>query len=362
VDNSEKKILFVCPHPQNVAAGQRLKFEPHFNFLKEQGYSVKQSCFMSKRLWDIAYEPGNYLKKFFLIITGLIERVFLLFHLYRFDIVYIHMNVFPFGPAILERLFRRFSKKLIFDIEDNIISSPPKGRNRLADLLKSKSKYEYLIKKSNVVIASTPALANKCNEIAGQDKSVFIPPTLDDERFVPRITSVKNERLTIGWTGTFSSKQYLDIVLPSLESLYRERDFKVKIIGNFEITNPALDLEVVQWNEKEEINQLHDIDIGLYPLPEDDWVSGKSGLKAMQYMAIGIPAVSTAVGNVLNIIEDEVDGILVYEENEWKQKLKILLDDEMKRNIIGKNARKTFLSKYSRRKISRLYLQTLNMD
>ena len=77
-------------------------------------------------------------------------------------------------------------------------------------------------------------------------------------------------------------------------------------------------------------------------------------------MAIGIPAVSTAVGNVLNIIEDEVDGILVYEENEWKQKLKILLDDEMKRNIIGKKARETFLSKFSKKSISKLYLETLN--
>ena len=103
---------------------------------------------------------------------------------------------------------------------------------------------------------------------------------------------------------------------------------------------------------------LIELDIGIYPLTNDDWILGKSGLKAMQYMAIGIPAVSTAVGNVLNIIEDEVDGILVYEENEWKQKLKILLDDEMKRNIIGKNARNYALNQLDIKSKWRLSLVT----
>jgi len=360
LNNPERRILFVCPHPPNVAAGQRLKFEPHFDFLKVQGYSIKQSCFMHKSLWEIAYQPGNFLKKLFWTLRGLIGRVFLLFSLYKFDIVYIHMNVFPFGPAILERFYIRFSKKLIFDIEDNIISSSPKGDKRLADFLKSRKKFEYLIKKSNVVIASTPKLAERCNEIANQEKSIFIPPTLDDKRFVPRTKSLKKEKLTIGWTGTFSSKPYLDIVMPSLEALSKERDFKLKIIANFEMTNASLDVEVVQWNEKEEISQLHDIDIGLYPLPKDDWVSGKSGLKAMQYMAIGIPALCSAVGNVLNFIEDGVDGVLVFKESDWKDKLKELIDDEKKRNIIGKKARETFLSKYSKESISKLYLETLN--
>ena len=123
--------------------------------------------------------------------------------------------------------------------------------------------------------------------------------------------------------------------------------------------NPALDLEVVQWNEADEVDHLQDIDIGLYPLSQNDWVSGKSGLKAMQYMSIGIPAVCTAVGHVVNVIDDGVDGILVFDDSKWKETLKDLVDDEMKRKEIGTNARKTFLTKYSKKSISKLYLKAL---
>ena len=76
-------------------------------------------------------------------------------------------------------------------------------------------------------------------------------------------------------------------------------------------------------------------------------------------MSIGIPAVCTAVGNVLNMIDDGVDGILVFEEFEWKEKLKDIIDDEIKRKMIGNNARKTFLSKFSKKSITELYLTAL---
>ena len=358
-NNRSKKILFVCPYPPNLAAGQRLKFEPHFDALEREGYDIKQSCFMSQRLWHIAYKPGHYMEKFFWTIKGFCERVFLSFTLRKYDTVYIFMNVFPFGPAILERLFRKISRRVIYDIEDNIISKESNDDKRIVNFLKSKEKYEFLIKTADVVIASTPALSEKCNQISSSEKSIFIPPTLDDKRFIPKALSTNKEKLTIGWTGTFSSKSYLDIVLPHLEALYKERNFKTKIIGNFEMDNPALDLEVVQWNKDDEVNQLQDIDIGLYPLSQDDWVSGKSGLKAMQYMSIGIPAVCTAAGHVMKIIDDAVDGILVFEESKWKETLKDLIDNETKRKTVGGNARKTFLSKYSTKSISRHYLKAL---
>jgi len=276
------------------------------------------------------------------------------------------MNVFPFGPAILERLYGIISRRIIYDIEDNIISDESyeqtynlSNKRKTIGFLKSKKKYEYLIKISDVVITSSPVLSERCNELSGSDKSIFIPSTLNEKRFLPRTSSVNKEKLTIGWTGTFSTKPFLEIVIPSLEALYKERDFKMKVIGNFEMENPALDLEVTQWSEENEVRDLQDIDIGLYPLPVNDWVSGKDGLKAMQYMSIGIPAVCTAVGNVLNIIDDGVDGILVLEESEWKEKLKDIIDDEMKRKIIGENARKTFLSKFSKKSITKLYLKAL---
>ena len=176
---------------------------------------------MSKRLWHIAYKKGNYTEKFFWTVKGFIERIFLLFSLPKYDTVYIFMNVVPFGPAILERLYRALSRRIIYDVEDNIISDEPHNDRRIIDFLKSKKKYEFLIKKSDAVIASSPALSEKCNQISASNKSIFIPSTLNEKRFFPRTSLIHKEKITIGWTGTFSSKPYLDIVLPALEALIK---------------------------------------------------------------------------------------------------------------------------------------------
>ena len=131
------------------------------------------------------------------------------------------------------------------------------------------------------------------------------------------------------------------------------------IIGNFKITNKHLDLEVIQWNEDQEIEQLQNFDIGLYPLPKNSWVSGKSGLKAMQYMAIGIPAVCSAVGNVLTFIDHGKNGVLVFEKDQWLSALSDLIDDVDKRKNIGIKAREKFIQEFSQDAIFKKYLNLI---
>jgi glycosyltransferase involved in cell wall biosynthesis len=164
----------------------------------------------------------------------------------------------------------------------------------------------------------------------------------------------------IGWTGTFSSRPFLDQIIPALELLSKERNFTLMVIGNFEMKNKNLDLKVVQWNADEEINQLHNFDIGLYPLPNSNWVSGKSGLKALQYMAMSIPPVCTAVGNVINFIDDDKNGILIYNQEDWLHNLRLLIDDVEKRERIGRNARIKFMQDFSQEAIFEKYLDIIS--
>ena len=42
------------------------------------------------------------------------------------------------------------------------------------------------------------------------------------------------------------------------------------------------------------------IDIGIYPVFNDEWTLGKSGLKSLQFMALGIPTIATNIGNIKN--------------------------------------------------------------
>ena len=77
---------------------------------------------MSKQLWDIAYKDGHLLKKILLTLACFLKRFATIFSLRQYDAVYIFMYVVPLGPTIFERLACLLSKKIIYDIEDNVLT------------------------------------------------------------------------------------------------------------------------------------------------------------------------------------------------------------------------------------------------
>jgi len=95
------------------------------------------------------------------------------------------------------------------------------------------------------------------------------------------------------------------------------------------------------------VEDLQAIDVGVYPLPADEWVTGKSGLKAIQYMAFGLPCVATEVGTTPMIIRDGENGLLVRNDDEWLSALIRLIDDPALRRRLGEQARKDAVRRYS---------------
>ena len=168
--------------------------------------------------------------------------------------------------------------------------------------------------------------------------------------------------INIGWTGTFTSKIYLDILRDFFQKLSVRFNFRLVIISDFDYELPGVDLKVIKWKKETEIDDLSNIDIGIYPLPHDDWVSGKSGLKALQYMAMGLPTVASNVGNIRNVIKDGYDGFLVNNLNEWENRIIELLNNECLRKRIGLNARKTVEDNFSIDSNTDKYLNVLKAN
>ena len=90
----------------------------------------------------------------------------------------------------------------------------------------------------------------------------------------------------------------MKIIEPTIQKISKIRDIKFIVIGDFNYHLEGVNVVNINWNKKSEIEDLSMIDIGLYPLYKDEWVLGKSGLKALQYMALEIPAVATNYGNI----------------------------------------------------------------
>jgi glycosyltransferase involved in cell wall biosynthesis len=359
----KKRMLVLCPYPIGVAAGQRLKFEQYYDDWRKAGWEVVASPYMDAALWSVAFEPGRWLSKLIGAGKGYWRRIRDLRRIPDFDLIYCFMYATPVGPALMERLVRRRARKLVFDLEDNVLTGQHLARkdnpNWLAGLLRGKGKAEMLIRTADHVITSSPALNERCLEMNRARACTYISSSLDAERFIPRNAFRNDGKVTIGWTGTFSSRPYLDLLRPVLQRLAEKRDFRLRVIGNFDYALPGVDLEVVRWTAAREVEDLQAIDIGVYPLPLDEWVSGKSGLKAIHYMMMGLPCVATDVGTTALIIRDGANGLLVRTEGEWLDALERLIDDPQLRRRLGRQARLDAVANYSTEAIAAEYRKVL---
>jgi L-malate glycosyltransferase len=87
-------------------------------------------------------------------------------------------------------------------------------------------------------------------------------------------------------------------------------------------------------------------------------VLGKSGLKALQYMALGIPTVATDIGTIRRIIDGE-NGFLVQSDADWKKVIVKLIREPNTREAVGKNGAGTVENYYSVNANKETYLRIL---
>ena len=358
----KKTIFVICPFPQAVAAGQRLKYEQYFDHWLENGYEITVSSFMDMKMWNVVYTQGNYSGKILGTLRGYLRRLSDVFTIGKFDIVYVFMWVTPLGTSFFERLFRFLSKRLIYDVEDNIMMEKGNQLNPFIKILKSPEKTRYLLKNADHVITSSPFLNDDCLKINRKKACTYISSSIDTDTFVPANPYSNNQQVTIGWTGTFSSKNYLDLLRNVFLELKKRCDFKLRVIGNFQYELPGIDLEVIKWTKEKEVEDLQEIDIGVYPLIQSKWVLGKSGLKAIQYMAFGLPVVATNIGTTPRLINHLENGWLVKTDDEWIEALETLINDPNLRKQLGEAARKSVLENYSKNVIKSQYLSILNQQ
>jgi glycosyltransferase involved in cell wall biosynthesis len=343
----KKSILFLTPYPYNVAPSQRLKFEQYYDYLKESGYEITLDSFMSLTFWGFVYSPNLYLKKIIATISCYIRRFLILFTISKYDVVYIHLWVTPFGPPIFEWLVCKLSKQVIFDIDDLVYLKNSSHEKGISKWLKGKQKPIYLMKQADHIITCTPYLDKFVRQY--NPNTTDISSTINTKTYQPVNTYQNDHKIILGWSGSHSTAKYLYLLKDVFIMLNQKVPFKLLVMGAHSFEIEGVDIEVVPWSEEAEIPTIQRFDIGLYPLPDEEWVHGKSGLKALQYMAMGVPTIASKIGEAIErVIADGESGFLVngYKE-EWREKLMLLIENPDLREKIGKSGRKTVEDKYS---------------
>ena len=353
-----KHILVICPYPENEVPGQRLKYEQYFEHFRHEGYTISVSPFFEIGFYKILYLPGNYPKKIIGALWGYTKRIVQILRIPFYDGIYIFLYVTPFGSSFFERLYRLFSRKMIYDIDDLAFMGKTSNYNSFISPLRGSGKFFYLMKVADHVITCTPyldAIVKKYNS-----KTTDISSTIDTDKYIPIVNYTNDHQLVLGWSGSHSTVPYLQLIAPALRRLRQHYDFKLLVIGTSSFIMEGVDVEAIPWDMSSEVHDLQQIDIGLYPLPNEEWVLGKSGLKALQYMALGIPTVATAIGTNFRVIENGVSGFLVNSEDEWFKQIAGLIVDPGLRRKIGECGRARVEKFYSVNANQQIYVQILN--
>lgn len=336
-ERKNKKILVLCPYPPGYAPGQRLKFEQYYDNWRTSGFDVEVSPFMSEKMQKIVYRKGYLLSKISGTIGGYLRRLKDIRRLAGYDIVYIFLWATPFGPPVTERMIRARAKKMIYDIDDLVYMRKTSRHNRFIGFLKSSSKINFLIRKSDRIMVSTDELVSYSKKF--NDKLTLIPATIDVNKYTyPKYHS--SGAIVIGWSGSQTTSKYLHLIAPVLKYLFSKFDIKIMVMGDDDFEMDGVDIELLHWTAEDEIKNIQKFDIGLHPLPNEKWAYGKSGGKLVQYMAAGIPIVATALGPNFKVIKDGYNGFLVNGEQEWIDKLTLLITDHELRKQMGSNSRR----------------------
>lgn len=336
------------PYPSGQAPSQRFRFEQYLSALTTAGHTYELESFLSPATWAILYEPGQALAKARGILGGFGRRLVLLARVPAFDFVFIHREAAPLGPPVLEWLIAKvLRKRIIYDFDDAIWLANTSEANRIAAGLKWHHKVASICRwayKNSCGNAYLAAYARQFNT-----QSIVNPTTIDTEHLHNRVRDQAiPSRLVIGWTGTHSTLKYLDQVVPVLAQLEAEGlDFEFRVISNQPPALPLRSLVFVPWSKETEIADLLTFHVGLMPLEDDQWAKGKCAFKALQYMALGVPALVSPVGMNTEVVQNNYNGYVCTTSADWESRLRQLLDNPELRQRLGVAARATVVERYS---------------
>jgi glycosyltransferase involved in cell wall biosynthesis len=341
------KILFLVPYPLNEAPSQRFRFEQYFNDLKDEGHSIRVQSFLGSQNWREFFKMGRPALKVFLLLKGFLKRLWILFFIANYDFIFIHREITPLGPPVFEWIIGKvFRKKMIYDFDDAIWLTDRKKESFLLRIGKWRGKVASICKWSSKISVGNPYLSVFAKQY---NQQVVVNPTTIDTRTLHLPGNLKLEsEITLGWTGSHSTLKYLHMLEPVLQAIEQEfPNTRLIVIADQKPDLKLSTLRFIPWNLATEIQDLNMIDIGLMPLPDDEWAKGKCGFKILQYMALEIPSVASPVGINTELIQNGVSGFLCGPPEEWHTSLKVLIKDQSLRKMIGKRGRRYVDQYYS---------------
>ncbi|MGB7067965.1 MAG: glycosyltransferase family 4 protein [Pyrinomonadaceae bacterium] len=336
------RVLGLCTYPVEAAA-TRFRMRQFVEPLRERDIELEIKPFLSSGQFRELYKKGRIAGKALSMIGPFARRVGQIFDLGQYDLIFIQREAMIFGPGMFESLYQTIGHlPIVLDLDDATYVrylSPTYGR--FGRCFKFFGKVDNLIKRADAVICGNRFVAAYVETLG--TRAVVIPTVVDTEKFHP--VEKHNEVPVVGWIGTHSTFPFLESIFPVLKRLAQTHKFLLRIVGaGREVSADGLEIENRDWNLEREIDDFQGLDIGLYPIVVTDSVSrellqGKSGFKAIQYMAVGVPFVMSPIGVGGELVGKNICYFNAASDDDWYNTIDSLLRSAELRREMGMRGR-----------------------
>jgi glycosyltransferase involved in cell wall biosynthesis len=264
----------------------------------------------------------------------------------RYDLLWVEYELFPWAPALVERLLAASGRRYVVEFDDAVFHRYDRHHSAVVRQLLGR-KIDVVMRKAAAVIAGNSYLAARA-EAAGARRIEHLPSVIDLDRYPLVPDQAQDRPFTIGWIGSPATASYLHDIAPALREVCADGRTRVRLIGapaSFEL--PGVAVEHRPWVEAREAEEIQAFDVGIMPLPNGPWEQGKCGYKLIQYMASGKAVVASPVGVNERIVAAPAAGLLAGTTAEWTSALRRLSADRELRAAMGREGRRRVEQDYS---------------
>jgi glycosyltransferase involved in cell wall biosynthesis len=343
------QVGFLALQAPDLSPGQRYRVEAFLPFLERRGIKVRYDWLLDRDDLRIFYGNHEASKKTRIAVKAAWRRLASVVRARDIDVFLVQREAFFLGGAWSEWL-AHLRAPVVYDFDDAIWIKAMSDANRRFAWLKNVEKIPRIVRMAHTVLAGNDYLAAWAR--THSHNVMVVPSCVDTDQFAPVAARSVADAVTIGWSGSPSTIAHLRPLLPVLErvkAVYGPR-VRVRVMGDPGFSHPPLELQGEAWSSAAEMQLLRAIDIGLMPLPDDEWTRGKCGIKGLVSMSMGAATVMSPVGVNVQIVRHGENGYLAASDDEWFEALARLIEDHALRRRIGLAGRQTVEDHYSVRR------------
>lgn len=327
--------LYFFPKYTQIGPSSRYRIYQYLGYFDD--YKINVFPF-----FDESYSPAKSYKS----IKGIIHLIKLYLRRLNYilkikpeDIVYVQYEFTPFLPFF--SLFFKLKKiKFIVDFDDAAFHDYDQHKNVVIRKLFS-NKISNVIKNSVTVITGSPYLTKYA--LLYNEHVIEIPTSIDINKY--SLSEYKNieDKLVIGWVGSITTSVNLLALIPVFEYLKNENyNFEIRLLGfNVELASKFKDLpiKIIPWESGSEVENIYQFSVGIMPLENKPFNKGKCAFKLIQYMACGIPTISTPLEANVKVNRGNFN-LFAQTTQDWINALNEIKNNPLKYKKVGLQNRK----------------------